>query len=844
MQLGSQFSKPTFLEQIDIFGIAIAIRFNTSPSHNTRFGGFITLGILGILFFQLITVLEVLFKQENPQVIQSNDYIYQPEPFKITPKTFNFAIGLQDINFNQFMDETIYVVKGTQQNLVKTYNQTTGEYDQQWIYNDIQLVQCTEENFQIDETAKYFLQQLYQKMYCFNINEDNAVVEGEFSALVYRSIVLSFDECIGDGCATQEKKMNYINQPTLALFMSNNIIQIKDKYKPYQTIGKNLYWVSGPQFNKYITLNLVNNYINSDFAFYGSNWQQDRVVSLSTTGESVLPRTGNTMFSLTLVYEKNLEINYYRTYLKLDQAFSQLGGLFNGLLAIGFIICKPLSQLELNRKLLNSIFNISKEDQEEIEKDQINTPKAQQNAGNLQFKDQAERVSQSQVLSQSQKLKGSKSEVKNSTDLINQIKNQANTKKKEEINNDVNNFFKVQFSELQIKFRDYLQYYLRFFKRFQSVKQKIITYGTDKLYSQIDIFYIINKMIELEKLKHLLLNEHQIKLFEYLPRPQLSLQDMIEQENSQQANEKEKSPQITDFNMSMNSPNPKNQQGKNNQKAASKDKGKFTIFALDDKDPLQKAQNAQRAFNYIQRRAQKGKKSQIDEKLIRMLDPKLVGMFKENSFDFGTQPIDLDEDSDDNEGESEIKRGVDKQSSAIKKSIFQPDATFKIDKTIIELEEEEENKDLFNISSMPVNQEKNQQNQDILNKIDLSQINQKSTLLLTQSQSITPQQQPKQNKNNVNILQGAQNQIEMTDYLDSNNISLTQSPFTTKRQLQDKNQEVSEEKDKKDDVDDGNHGDQQDIIEDDKRNENDENGIQISKPYNARKYFDNSDHHQ
>ncbi|KAL4479132.1 hypothetical protein ABPG72_008962 [Tetrahymena utriculariae] len=834
MQLGSQFSKPTFLEQIDIFGIAIAIRFNTSPSHNTRFGGFITLGILGILFFQLISVLEVLFKQANPQVIQSNDYVYQPEPFKITPKTFNFAIGLQDINFNQFLDETMYVVKGTQQNLIKTYNQTTREYDQSWTYNDIQLVQCTEENFQIEETNKYFLQQLYQKMYCFNLKEENAVVEGEFSALIYRSVVLHFDECIGDGCATKEKKMNYINQPTLALFMSNNIIQIKDKYTPYQTIGKNLYWVSGPEFNKYITLNLVNNYINSDFTFYGNKWQKDRVVSLSTTGESVLPRTSNTMFSLTLVYEKNLEINYYRSYLKLDQAFSQLGGLFNGLLAIGFVICKPLSQLELNRKLLNSIFDISKEDQEELEKDKINTPTAQQKASNLQFKDSAERVSQSQTLKMSEKLKGSKSEVKNSTEMINQIKNQANTKKKEEINNDVNNFFKVQFSELQIKLRDYLSYYLRFFKRFQSIKQKIITYGTNKLYSQIDIFYIINKMIELEKLKHLLLNEHQIKLFEYLPRPQLRLQEVIDQEKSQQANEKEKSPQITDFNMSMNSPNSKQQEAKKNQK--------FTIFALYDKDPLQKAQNAQRAFNYIQRKAQKGKKSQIDVKLVRMLDPKLVNMFKENSFDFGSQPIQLDDDSDDNEGDSGVKRGVDKHPSNIKKSIFQPDTTFKIDKTIIQQEDEEEYKDLFNISSMPVNQDKGKQNQMVVNKIDLNQINQKSALLLSQSQSITPQQQA-QNKSYPNIIQGAQNQNDDFDYLDSNNISFNQSPFTTKRQLQEKNQDKSQDKDKQNDVD-TNYHDQHDIIEDDKRNESDENGIQVAQPNNARKYFDNSDHHQ
>lgn len=41
----------------------------------------------------------------------------------------------------------------------------------------------------------------------------------------------------------------------------------------------------------------------------------------------------------------------------------------------------------------------------------------------------------------------------------------------------------------------------------KSRKSQIINYGTNILYSHIDIFNIVNKLIELEKLKHLVLNE-------------------------------------------------------------------------------------------------------------------------------------------------------------------------------------------------------------------------------------------------------------------------------------------------------------------------------------------------
>lgn len=53
----------------------------------------------------------------------------------------------------------------------------------------------------------------------------------------------------------------------------------------------------------------------------------------------------------------------------------------------------------------------------------------------------------------------------------------------------------------------------------------MINFGIEKLYHQLDIFYIISKLIEIEKLKHVLLNENQIKLFEFIPKPTIYLSD-------------------------------------------------------------------------------------------------------------------------------------------------------------------------------------------------------------------------------------------------------------------------------------------------------------------------------
>ncbi|KAL4432652.1 hypothetical protein ABPG74_004945 [Tetrahymena malaccensis] len=614
-----QNNQQSFLEKIDIFGIGIAIRFNHQPTHNTRFGGFVTLMILTIIFFQLTNVLYGLFTQKNPQVIQSEDYVFQPEQFQITPKSFNMAMGLQDINFNQFMDETVYKINATQHNLVKFLNKTTNKMEQKWTYKSLQMSPCTEQNFQIEGLQSYFLDLTYTIMYCFDTNEEDAIIEGEFSADIYRAIVIEFQECLGEGCASKEKKSQFLNNPTLGIFFSNQIIQVQNKDKPSQPVGKNLYWLNGPDFQKYITLNLMNTYMNTDTSYYGQSFQKQRIVNFSSSDEQVIPRTDDVMFRLTIVYEKNREVNVYRKYLKLDEAFSQLGGMFNALLSIGFVVCSPISQLELNRKLLNSIFNISDgKSQDDDNKNKKTKKKSHFNT--KQLKDTKNSILQNDTLS---KQSSPQEQMNSPLSKNNSIKEAAR------------NFFKTNFSELEVKFKDYIFYYFRYFKSFQTTKQKIITYGTNKLYNHLDIFYIVNKLIEVEKLKHLLLNENQIKLFQYLPRPELKIEEIGLDENedyNEQGSQKEEQQQEQLSNQfQLTSPkSQKSEKSKKKNKKSQNQNTKFSFFGQEEKSQQEKAHEAQQAFNSI---SQGQNKSKVDEKIIKMLDIKLVNLFRENSFD-------------------------------------------------------------------------------------------------------------------------------------------------------------------------------------------------------------------
>ncbi len=51
---------------------------------------------------------------------------------------------------------------------------------------------------------------------------------------------------------------------------------------------------------------------------------------------------------LTIRQEKKIETEFHRTYKGLIAVFSEIGGFASALMSIGFLICKPFSELNLN----------------------------------------------------------------------------------------------------------------------------------------------------------------------------------------------------------------------------------------------------------------------------------------------------------------------------------------------------------------------------------------------------------------------------------------------------------------------------------------------------------------
>ncbi|KAL4475990.1 hypothetical protein ABPG72_007876 [Tetrahymena utriculariae] len=165
--------------------------------------------------------------------------------------------------------------------------------------------------------------------------------------------------------------------------------------------------------------------------------------------------------------------------------------------------------------------------------------------------------------------------------------------KKEDPDSVFKKLFKSNEKTLSMKLWDYIKYFLGLKNE---VKNKQIKFSMRKVNERLDIVFIMKKLIEVDKLKMLFLNENQRKIFEYLPRPIVRLDPEQQQEECE----------------------------------------KYTLnqawarqMFFNDKNYISKASEAMLAYQQI---IQKGKEiDPLDQKLIEMLDESKKIYFQQDS---------------------------------------------------------------------------------------------------------------------------------------------------------------------------------------------------------------------
>ena len=208
------------------------------------------------------------------------------------------------------------------------------------------------------------------------------------------------------------------------------------------------------------------------------------------------------------IEKSSSKVSVTRNYTKLYTVLANLGGLMRMLWLMIFVMINPFITVLYQKSLINDIFNFN--DKEFFFNDDHlpqKTRPSQINEAIIKFKAFV-RV-----------FKADYGKKKNMTKSLRSAQNQAKIDSPmKEVIGDV---FKVKETSLDISILESLMYYVCNYKTLR-MKKELIKRGSKAINKRIDISYIIQKLVEVEKLKVLLLDADQLKLFEYLPKPLLT----------------------------------------------------------------------------------------------------------------------------------------------------------------------------------------------------------------------------------------------------------------------------------------------------------------------------------
>ncbi|KAL4441426.1 hypothetical protein ABPG74_013721 [Tetrahymena malaccensis] len=682
--------------KIDLFGSQIFLRSNGEQTYKSNLGSFTTLVIISFILLRFIQMLlEVIYRQ-NPNVIYSERQVDNPEIFYISSETFPIAFAMEDpINKLYFIDEQIYTISAQLQQKQTVFNSTSQRYDTTWIYQNISVQPCTLSNFKNQDNLEYYLKLNYTNMYC--LSPDSVIsIQGDFPSPVFSQIVLTVQQC-QINCKSPKQINNYLFKSNFGMQLSDSYVDPTINDNPFKMYSRDMYWHISTLMPQDVTVLLRNNYVYSDVGWFQSNIITQRFPSFSFYESSFYPANFQDYFlSITLRFEKQKESVYKRSYSDFVSILSQIGGFTQSLLAIGFLVCRKVSQLQLNQNIINQIFNYEESneqqdiiqetekslaspnqiyrkytvqssiDQKAIIKLNVNNEtniqssppiKPQDNKSILKVQfdslntnqkktlniepnlirpsscsihNSPQSTNQKQIQNNSKKLQQQTPGVKrqsikqqnssqNEIHILNQLiqedidSNSNNVNKKNMVgnsNNSISKLFKKKqkdftksqqsvekhFSKLLRKQTKSMkmsvwEYFFSLFCPYGRLKKKkeIINYSIDKLYQNLDIMQILKRLIEVEKLKRLLLDHDQIKLLDYLPKPTIHL-DLVMKKDL------------------------------NTQK-----KQEINLLYQDNRSEMQKVKDAFEAYKNI---LNKDSFSDIDQKIIGMLDQNLVEIFE------------------------------------------------------------------------------------------------------------------------------------------------------------------------------------------------------------------------
>lgn len=538
---------------IDMYGQRPEFLIGGSKYYKTYVGSVLTLISVLLMAAAGIYFSLALFDTKTPTVVFSTTNPKGPPSQNITQNNFAFAIGIQNpFTYNQFIDESIYMVKASYQIGKRVSVSDSSEFD--WSIQDLELERCQINSFS-NKFEDIFSSLPLNDMYC--IKQNNFSLFGTFLDKEYSFIRIQVFECSNSTSVIPCKPKTEINQILAGAFFSLTYTDItidpSNMNNPDQLQKGDGYTTISNLFFKEIHMYLKKVSIVSDTGVIFTDQEKKGHLQLDLLKEMTDFRKAENFVDITIKLSTKID-TYDRSYEKLQNIAAQIGGIIEIIKFVGSYMCHSFANTMMDLSIVNKLFNVIYKEEEKDKKDnniQLNRQAKNylnysSNFNNFNANDKSPHSitmnkigiadSNQMVLNEHQKNLNIPLENNfiNSNHVINDLSRKSDINynwKKEGKKTSVNNLNSlnnpVQFDKIRLGFCK--AFFLYLFPCLYNKKKEILILkkGKKKFQKKLDIVYLIQELDNLQRLKHLILDTDQLNLFNLPYRPVLKLENTV-----------------------------------------------------------------------------------------------------------------------------------------------------------------------------------------------------------------------------------------------------------------------------------------------------------------------------
>ena len=478
------------LLSIDFFSMRPSdrITFENHPNFSTLIGKFASWMLIAISVLTFVNFGSDMFYHKNPRSMLSQIVTPDPAYVEISENGYFMTFGLQDLRNKSihYVDESIYTVQMLQRTKVGT---------------NITLVPIPVGRCSIDQVPDrddlkgYYARNQINNQYCVkNESQAETALQSTWDGPFYKNILLNIYPCKNSSipgsivCKPTEIIQAYLNSANYAMYFTNLAIDPGNFEKPITSFGKQLYTPISYTTLTYIEMLFGHFEFSSDEGFLIEDLNTTKSVQY-LANRQILSFSSNMVVQIDMKLDKVKNI-YTRKYSKLQEVLANMGGIIKALTLLGQFFFLPFIKLRFRLNLANSMFNFkSTKRVKEIKK---------------KF---------------SQKSNRSKNYI---SPMSVSTAGKLKRPKTNESSRGVADYFQQNSEKIQIT---YLQYYFTCFRdEISNIYKKLLGKGIYQIDRMLDLSYIMKKLTEIDMLKAILLDETQTHLFEYIPKPEISLE--------------------------------------------------------------------------------------------------------------------------------------------------------------------------------------------------------------------------------------------------------------------------------------------------------------------------------